>query len=142
MIDGRAREANGKLVRSAKTMRSLIVASLALLTAAGAFAQANPAALAARDSHDSVVMGNANQSRISAGCEEMRNLAMRMGVRGFTRLADAFSGGVGNHPYQVALHFMDYNFARIHGTVRVAPAVETGILDRGWSLEEIALLAG
>jgi hypothetical protein len=63
---------------------------------------------------------------------------MRMGIRRFTRLTNAFSKKVENHAYQVALHFMQYNFARIHKSLRVTPAMEAGVSDHVWSLEEIA----
>ena len=65
---------------------------------------------------------------------------MRMGMRRFTRLTNAFSKKVENHAYQVALHFLHYNFARIHKTLRVTPAMEAGVSDHVWSLEEIAAL--
>jgi hypothetical protein len=58
----------------------------------------------------------------------------------FTRLTNAFSKKVENHAYQVALHFMYYNFCRIHKTLRVTPAMEAGVSDRVWSIEEIAAL--
>jgi hypothetical protein len=63
---------------------------------------------------------------------------MRMGMRRFTRLTNAFSKKVENLAHAVSLHFMYYNFARIHKTLRVAPAMEAGVSDHLWSLEEIA----
>ena len=60
---------------------------------------------------------------------------------GFTRLTNAFSKTADNLKPAVALHFMHYNFARIHKTLRVTPAMEAGIADHVWSLEEIAQLA-
>ena len=62
---------------------------------------------------------------------------MRMGMRPFTRLTNAFSKKLENHEHAVALYFMYYNFARIHQTLRVTPAMEAGITDYVWSLEEI-----
>jgi hypothetical protein len=60
----------------------------------------------------------------------------------FARLSNGFSKKLENHAAAVALHFMHYNFARIHQTLRVTPAMEAGISDHAWSLEEIvALLA-
>jgi hypothetical protein len=71
---------------------------------------------------------------------ERQNLTMRMGMRRFTRLTNGFSKKVENHAHAVALHFMYYNFGRIHKTLRVTPAMEAGITDHVWSLEEIAAL--
>ena len=61
--------------------------------------------------------------------------------RRFTRLTNGFSKKVENHAYAVALHYMFYNFAKIHKTLRVTPAMQAGISDRVWTLEEIARLA-
>ena len=66
---------------------------------------------------------------------------MRMGMRRFTRLTNAFSKKVQNLECAVALHFMHYNFGRIHKSLRVTPAMEAGVADHVWSLEEIAALA-
>ena len=63
-----------------------------------------------------------------------------MSLRRFTRLTNAFSKKVDNLKAAVALHFMHYNFARIHQTLRVTPAMEAGITDHLWSLEEIVAL--
>jgi len=62
---------------------------------------------------------------------------MRMQMRRFTRLTNAFSKKVENHAHAIALHFMHYNFCRIHQTLRVTPAMEAGISDHVWSIEEI-----
>jgi hypothetical protein len=62
---------------------------------------------------------------------------MRMGMRRFTRLTNAFSKKIENHAAAVSLHFMHYNFARIHKTLRVTPAMEAGVTDPVWSPEEI-----
>ena len=61
-------------------------------------------------------------------------------MRRFTRLTNAFSKKVDNHKAAVALHFMHYNFARIHQTLRVTPAMEAGVSDHVWSIEEIIRL--
>lgn len=66
---------------------------------------------------------------------------MRMGMRRFTRLTNGFSKKVENLEHAVSLHFMHYNFARIHKALRVTPAMAAGISDNVWSLEEIATLA-
>jgi len=59
-------------------------------------------------------------------------------MRRFTRLTNAFSNKVENLAHAVALHFMYYNFARVHKTLRVTPAMEAGVSDHVWNLEEIA----
>jgi hypothetical protein len=66
---------------------------------------------------------------------------MRMSMRRFTRLTNGFSKKVENHIHAISLYFMHYNFARIHQTLRVTPAMEAGVSDHVWSLEEIAALA-
>src|SRR3954462_541556 len=68
---------------------------------------------------------------------ERANLTMRMYMRRFTRLTNGFSKKVDNHAHAVALYFLHYNFARIHGTLRVTPAMAAGLADHVWSLEEI-----
>ena len=85
-----------------------------------------------------VVSGDPDPKHVSTSYVERQNLSMRMGMRRFTRLTNAFSKKVENHAYQVALHFMHYNFARIHKTLRVTPAMEAGVADRVWELEDIA----
>jgi IS1 family transposase len=84
------------------------------------------------------VSGHPDQKHISTSFVERQNLTMRMSMRRFTRLTNAFSKKVENHAYQVALHFMYYNFCRIHQTLRCTPAMEAGVSDHVWSIEEIA----
>ena len=62
-------------------------------------------------------------------------------MRRFTRLSNAFSKKVENHMHAISLHYMYYNFARIHKTLRVTPAMEAGISDHVWEMEEIAALS-
>jgi hypothetical protein len=69
---------------------------------------------------------------------ERANLTLRMGCRRFTRLTNAHSKKAENHAWAVALHLMHYNFARIHTTLRITPAMAAGVTDHVWSLEEIA----
>jgi len=72
---------------------------------------------------------------------ERQNLTMRMSMRRFTRLTNGFSKKAENHAHAVAIHYMYYNFVRIHQTLRITPAMEAGISDHVWSIEEmIALL--
>lgn len=66
---------------------------------------------------------------------------MRMGMRRFTRLTNGFSKKIENHEHAIALHYMYYNFGRIHKSLRVTPAMEAGVADHVWTLEEIAALA-
>jgi len=86
------------------------------------------------------IEGEPNPAHISTSYVERQNLTMRMSMRRFTRLSNAFSKKVDNHMHAVALHFMHYNFGRIHKTLRVTPAMEAGVSDHVWSLEEIAAL--
>jgi IS1 family transposase len=87
------------------------------------------------------ITGNPDAQHISTSFVERQNLTMRMSMRRFTRLTNAFSKKLDNHKAAVALYFMWYNFARIHQTLRVTPAMEAGISDHVWSAEEIARLA-
>jgi hypothetical protein len=87
------------------------------------------------------ITGNPEPAHISTSYVERQNLTMRMQMRRFTRLTNAFSKKIENHAAAVALHFMHYNFARIHKTLRVTPAMEAGVSDHVWSLEEIVELA-
>jgi hypothetical protein len=61
---------------------------------------------------------------------------MRMGIRRSTRLTNAFSKKLANHVHALSIYFMHYNFVRIHQTLRVTPAMEAGVTDRLWSLED------
>jgi len=85
--------------------------------------------------------GNPDPKHVSTSFVERQNLTMRMSMRRFSRLTNAFSKKVENHAHAVALHFMFYNFGRIHKTLRVTPAMAAGVSDHVWSLEEIAALA-
>jgi hypothetical protein len=83
------------------------------------------------------VSGDPDEAHISTSFVERQNLTMRR----FTRLTNGFSRKVENQCCAVALHYMHYNFGRIHKTLRVTPAKEAGITDHVWTLEEIAGLA-
>ena len=87
------------------------------------------------------VSGNPDPKHISTSYAERQNLTMRMCMRRFTRLTNAFSKKLENHAASVAMYFMYYNFARIHKTLRVTPAMEAGVSDHVWGLQEIARLA-
>ncbi len=86
------------------------------------------------------VSGNPDAKHISTSYVERQNLSMRMGMRRFTRLTNGFSKKIENHIYAVALFYMHYNFCRIHKTLRCTPAMEAGITNHVWSVEEIAAL--
>jgi IS1 family transposase len=83
------------------------------------------------------ISGNPDKKHISTSFVERQNLTMRMSMRRFTRLTNGFSKKVENLFYSVAIHFMYYNFCRIHKSLRVTPAMEAGIADHVWSSEEI-----
>jgi hypothetical protein len=87
-----------------------------------------------------VITGNPDFKHISTSHIERQNLTMRMSMRRFTRLTNAFSKKVENHEHSVAVHYMYYNFGRIHQSLRVTPAMEAGISDHVWSLKEIVAL--
>ncbi len=84
-----------------------------------------------------VICGNPNEDNISTSYVERSNLTMRMSIRRFTRLTNAFSKKWENHNYALALHFAHYNFCRIHKTIRCTPAMEAGITKTVWSLKEL-----
>jgi len=84
-----------------------------------------------------VIKGSPNPKFISTSYVERQNLTMRMHMRRFTRLTNAFSKEVENPAAAVALHFVWYNFCRVHGTLRVTPAMQAGLADHVWSLEEL-----
>lgn len=88
------------------------------------------------------VNGKPDKKGISTSYVERQNLNMRMSMRRFTRLTNAFSKKVENLKHAVALHFMHYNFCRIHQTLRVTPAMEAGLTGHVWDIEEIIGLLG
>jgi|SRR5579884_1958192 len=83
------------------------------------------------------ISGNPSKYRISTSHVERQNLTMRMQIRRFTRLTNAFSKKLENHKAAIALHFAYYNFCRIHGTLRVTPAMEAGVADHIWTIKEL-----
>jgi len=84
--------------------------------------------------------GNPDIDHVSTSYVERQNFTIRMHMRRFTRLTNAFSRKVENHAYAVALHMMYYNFVRIHQTLRVTPAMAAGVSDRLWEIADIAKL--
>jgi hypothetical protein len=83
------------------------------------------------------ISGDPAFEHVSTSYVERQNLTMRMSMRRFTRLTNGFSKKVENHEHSVALHFMFYNFCRIHKTLRVTPAMEAGIADHVFELSEL-----
>ena len=83
------------------------------------------------------ITGNPDPEHVSTSYVERQNLTMRMGMRRFTRLTNAFSKKAENLAHAVSLHFMYYNFCRVHKTIGTTPAVEAGIADHVWSVDEL-----
>src|SRR3954471_10225317 len=86
------------------------------------------------------IEGDPDIKHVSTSYVERQNLTMRMSMRRFTRLTNAFSKKVENHALSVALHYMHYNFCRIHKTLRVTPAMAAGVTDRVWDMSDVAAL--
>jgi IS1 family transposase len=86
------------------------------------------------------ITGRPKREHISTSHVERQNLTMRMKMRRFTRLTNAFSKKAENHLWAIALHYMHYNFCRIHQTLRVTPAMAAGVSDRVWDISDIAAL--
>jgi IS1 family transposase len=87
-----------------------------------------------------VVSGDPDPKHVSTSYVERQNLTMRMSMRRFTRLTNGFSKKFENHAHQIALYFFHYNFCRVHKTLRVTPAMEAGLTDHVWTLEELCAL--
>ena len=87
-----------------------------------------------------VVSGDPDPKHVSTSYVERQNLTMRMHMRRFTRLTNGFSKKVDNHRHSVALHYMFYNFCRVHQTLRCTPAMEAGLADHVWTVEELCAL--
>ena len=87
-----------------------------------------------------VVSGDPDPKHVSTSFVERQNLAMRMQMRRFTRLTNAHSKKVDNHRHMVALHYMHYNYCRVHSSLRVTPAQEAGLSDHIWGVEELIAL--
>ncbi len=86
------------------------------------------------------VFGNPDKKHISTSHVERANLSMRMGMRRFTRLTNAFSKKLENHMHAVSFYFMVYNFVKIHASFKTTPAMEAGVTDKLWSMEDVAAL--
>jgi IS1 family transposase len=86
------------------------------------------------------IMGSPDPAKVSTSYVERQNLTMRMGMRRFTRMTNGFSKKIENLVWAVSLHFMHYNFCRVHQSLKTTPAVAAGVADHVWSLQEIAAL--
>ena len=86
------------------------------------------------------IEGNPEKSLVSTSHVERQNLTMRMHMRRFKRLTNGFSKKVENHSNAVALHFMYYNFVRVHQTLKVTPAMEAGLTDRLWDIADLVAI--
>lgn len=86
------------------------------------------------------ILGKPDPAKISTSHVERQNLTMRMGMRRFTRLTNAFSKKAENHAYAIALHFMHYNFCRTHQSLRMTPAMAAGLSASPWEVEDIVAL--
>jgi hypothetical protein len=83
------------------------------------------------------ISGNPDRKRICTSHVERQNLTMRMHIRRLTRLTNAFSKKLDNHRAAIALHFAYFNWCKIHGSLRVTPAMEAGIADHVWEISEL-----
>lgn len=86
-----------------------------------------------------VVSGDPDPKHVSTSFVERQNLTMRMSMRRFTRLTNGFSKKIENHGHAVALHFMHYNFCRVHSSLRVTPAMEAGLAHQVWTIEDLVI---
>ncbi|HEV7731420.1 MAG TPA: helix-turn-helix domain-containing protein [Candidatus Binatia bacterium] len=87
-----------------------------------------------------IVAGNPDPKHISTSYVERQNLSMRMGMRRFTRLTNAFSKKLENHVHAIAIYFMHYNFVRVHQTLRCSPAMEAKVTTKLWSLADMVAM--
>lgn len=85
---------------------------------------------------------NPDAKHISTSYVERQNLTMWMSMRPFTRLTNGFSKKIENHAHATALHFMHYNFCRVHQTLRVTPAMEAGLATRVWEIADLVAMLG
>jgi hypothetical protein len=83
------------------------------------------------------MIGDPDMKHVSTSHVERQNLTMRMSMRRFTRLTNGFSKKIENHTHSIVLQYMHYNFCRIHKSLRVTPAMEAGVSNHVWSIEEL-----
>ena len=100
-------------------------------------AKSDTAPLSASARRKGKITGDPDPKHISTSYAERANLTMRMHMRRFTRLTNAFSKKIENHACAVALHSMYYNFVRLHQTLKVRPAMAAGVTDRLWEMVDV-----
>jgi IS1 family transposase len=88
-----------------------------------------------------VICGDPDSKHVSTSHVERNNLTMRMGMRRFTRLTNGFSKKVDNHIHAIALHFMYYNFCRVHSSIKTTPAIAASVAAKIWSLEDVVRMS-
>ena len=110
-------------------------------TATTAKARPGTALPSASDAARWELLGKPDPKHVSTSYVERHNLTIRMQMRRFTRLTNAHSKKIENQQHAFAIHSVYYNFARIHQTLRVTPAMETGVADHAWTVEDIVRLA-
>lgn len=86
------------------------------------------------------IVGHPDPKDISTSYVERQNLTIRMSLRRFTRLTNAFSKKIENHVAALAIFYMHYNFVRIHQSLRVTPALAAGVTEKLWSIEDVVAL--
>lgn len=86
------------------------------------------------------IVGRPVKEDVSTSYVERQNLTMRMSLRRFTRLTNAFSEKVENHVHALSIYFMHHNFVRIHQSLRVTPAMQAGVTDKLWSMEDVVAM--
>ena len=86
------------------------------------------------------IEGNPDARHVSTSFVEGQNLTMRMNIRRFTQLTNANSKKLESHALSMTLHYMHYNFCRIHKNLRVTPAMAAGVTDRVWDMTDVAAL--
>ena len=86
------------------------------------------------------MIGHSNPEHVGTNYVKRAKLSMRLGMRRFTRLTNAFSKKTEIHAATLALYFMSYNFARVHNTLRCSPAMAAGVDNRLWEIEDIVAM--